>query len=112
MTCTKGCGPDVTSTTDLGTKSCACNIAAGATAGTYLCGQCQYPQPLPACYAPATNAGVADPPACASGVADKVACTAACSGVCTVMSDAGKLEGCVCVQLTTLEWSCQTQWWM
>jgi hypothetical protein len=65
---------------------------------------------LPTCYA-ATS-----PPACASGVVDGAACTTPCSGgasgVCTVPTDAGKTDGCVCVQgSSSSKWSCATQWW-
>lgn len=100
--CIKGCGPK-TMTAHLGTKGCSCNLSTMV----YTCQACAYPTPLPACYMPA-----ATPPACASGVADGVACTTPCSGVCTLITDAGKVDGCVCVQGSgSAAWSCATQWW-
>jgi hypothetical protein len=114
-TCLKGCGPNLPTSGNLGSKACSCNTAA-VGGPTYLCAACMYPQPLmPACYAPPLDAGIADPPPCAAGVADKGACTPACSGntsgICTITTDAGKVDGCVCVQLATTQWTCQTQWW-
>lgn len=107
--CSKGCGPNL-ATGNLGSKDCSCNL----TTLVYNCLACVYPQPLPACYQPALgDAGLPSPPACATGVADKVACTTPCSGVCTILTDGGKTDGCVCVALSTglTQWSCQTRWW-
>jgi len=111
VSCNKGCGPDTTTAgVLLGEKACVCDMTLVPPA--YHCGACEYPQPLPACYLPPLDAGVPDPPACAAGIADKGACTVACGGVCAQASDAGKLTGCVCIQLpTSLQWSCQTDWW-
>jgi hypothetical protein len=101
-TCIKGCGPN-TATANLGTKDCSCNLSTMV----YNCQMCAYPNPLPMCYAPAPT-----PPACVSGVADGVACTTPCGGVCTLVTDAGKTDGCVCVQgSSSTKWSCATQWW-
>jgi hypothetical protein len=111
-TCAKGCGPNLPISGNLGTKDCSCNTL--TTPPTYLCAACQYPQPLPPCYAPPATGPV---PACAAGVADKVPCTTTCDGnttgaLCTIGTDAGKTQGCVCVQLTSsAQWTCQTQWW-
>jgi hypothetical protein len=93
----------------LGTKTCNCNT----TTMVYNCLACVYPQPLPACYQPVLDAGVAAPPPCAAGIADKVACTTTCNGVCTIQTDAGKTDGCVCVMLSTgaTQYTCQTKWW-
>jgi hypothetical protein len=79
--------------------------------GTYSCGTCVYESPLPACYQPS-----ATPPVCASGTANKGTCTTPCSGsmsgVCTMLSDAGKTEGCVCIAGSAGNvWTCATQWW-
>ncbi len=106
-TCVKGCGPDLATGVNgnLGQKTCACNTGTMV----YNCQPCAYPSPLPSCYAPSSTT----PPACAAGVADKTACTTPCSGVCTLQSDAGKTQGCVCVMLAsgTSQWTCATQWW-
>jgi hypothetical protein len=100
--CNKGCGPDVSPSGQLGTKSCSCN------GSVYNCALCAYPSPLPACYQPASTT----PPACASGVASGAACISPCSGVCTMTTDAGKTDGCVCVMgSSSSKWSCATQWW-
>jgi hypothetical protein len=113
--CVEGCGPDLpagSSQPNLGTKTCTCN-----TAGVYTCADCTYEATIAACYVPATT-----PPACPAGVANEVACTAACSpstasppGPCTFTTDAGKLDGCVCVMESTTAagpvWSCATEWW-
>jgi hypothetical protein len=113
--CAKACGPNLpagSAQPNLGTKTCTCS-----TAGVYECADCAYETTIPACYVPA-----ATPPACATGVANEVACTAACSastttppGPCTITTDAGKLDGCVCVMESTTAagpvWSCATEWW-
>ena len=99
--CAKGCGPK-TASGNLGTKGCSCNLSTMV----YNCQNCMYPTALPACYQPA-----ATPPACTSGVADGVACATPCGGVCTLVVDGGKTDGCVCVQSTSPTWSCATQWW-
>jgi hypothetical protein len=108
-TCNKGCGPNLPGgTSQLGEKSCSCNV------GTlvYNCLDCVYEAPLPACYtAPATPA-----PACPAGTTNGASCTTVCSGtasgVCTLTTDAGKVDGCVCVMGTTApSWACATQWW-
>jgi hypothetical protein len=110
--CSKGCGPDLPTGSpppgNLGTKTCSCG-----SAGVYTCASCVYQSPLPGCYQPS-----ATPPACAAGAADKTACMTPCSGngtgndVCTLTTDAGKVDGCVCVQSKTGPlWTCQTQWW-
>lgn len=109
--CLKGCGPDLAAGSpppgNLGTKDCLCQT------GVYQCQACIYQMPLPGCYQPS-----ATPPACDPTTADKGTCTTPCSGngtgndVCTIMSDAGKLEGCVCIQESTgPTWTCATQWW-
>jgi hypothetical protein len=108
--CAKGCGPELpvgSTQTNLGNKECDCS-----TSGVYLCQACIYESPLPGCYQPA-----ASPPSCAAGVVDTVQCTTPCSGtgtgndVCTLMTDAGKLDGCVCIQGPTAPiWTCQTSW--
>jgi hypothetical protein len=105
-TCVKGCGPDMVGgvNNNLGYKTCSCNTGTMV----YNCPSCTYPQPLPSCYAAA-----ASPAACAAGVANKSPCTTPCSGVCTTMSDAGKVQGCVCVMTSAgaTEYTCATQWW-
>jgi hypothetical protein len=107
--CTKGCGPDLPaggSQTNLGTKTCTC------TAGTYNCATCVYQSPLPACYQPG-----ATPAMCAAGTANKGACTTPCTGtgtggVCTIVTDAAKTDGCVCIAGSSGNvWTCATQWW-
>jgi hypothetical protein len=72
-----------------------------------------YESPLPGCYQP-----VASPAGCPAGTADKTACTTPCSGagtgndVCTITTDAGKLDGCVCIMGSSGPvWTCQTSWW-
>ena len=108
--CAKGCGPDLpagSSQENLGNKTCTCN------AGVYTCADCVYESPLPSCYMPAS----ATPPACPAGAANKASCTAPCSGsgtdgVCAMVSDAGKAQGCVCVAGSSANvWTCATQWW-
>jgi hypothetical protein len=107
-TCAKGCGPDLSGGGTLGTKSCSCNQGTMV----YNCLDCAYETPLPACYAPPATAV----PACAAGTADKASCTTICagtaSGICTITTDAGKTDGCVCVMgASAPQWTCQTQWW-
>ena len=109
-TCNKGCGPELPGgTTYIGNKPCTCG-----TSGVWTCGSCAYESPLPGCYQPA-----ASPMACDSTVADKNPCTTPCSGngtgndVCTLTTDAGKSDGCVCIvgNMSTPVWTCQTRWW-
>lgn len=109
--CVKGCGPDLppdSGQSDLGTKVCTC------TAGTYVCADCSYIDPLPACYVES-----ATPLPCEAGVADKLACSTPCTtgtstgnDVCTTVSDAGKSEGCVCITGSAGDvWTCATLPW-
>ena len=101
--CTKGCGPNVAGGGKLGTKGCSCNTSTQV----YNCQQCAYPNPLPQCYRPSGA-----PPPCASGVGDGASCNSPCGGVCTISTDAGKTDGCVCVMgSSNSSWSCATQWW-
>ena len=109
-TCNKGCGPELPGgTTYIGNKACNCG-----SSGVWTCGSCSYVTPLPACYQPS-----ASPSACAATVADKNPCTTPCSGngtgndVCTLTTDAGKSDGCVCIvgNMGTPVWTCQTRWW-
>jgi hypothetical protein len=109
-TCIKGCGPDLPTGSpppaNLGTKQCLCQT------GVYQCQACVYESPLPTCYQPS-----ATPPACAAGTVNKGTCTTPCTtgtgnDVCTMTSDAGKAQGCVCVQASAGPvWTCATQWW-
>lgn len=109
--CVKGCGPDLpmgSAQPNLGTKTCTC------TTGVYQCANCAYISPLPGCYVEATPA-----PTCEAGVADKLPCGTACTGmgtgndVCSIVSDAGKTEGCVCITggAGTNVWTCATTPW-
>jgi hypothetical protein len=108
--CQKGCGPDLPAGsaqgTTLGQKTCTC------TAGVYQCGNCAYISPLPACYVES-----ATPSACEAGVADKGACTTVCppstgNDVCTMTTDAGKNDGCVCIAGAAGNvWTCATLPW-
>jgi hypothetical protein len=107
VACTKGCGPDLSGGGTLGQKTCTCNQGTMV----YNCADCVYETPLPACYMPAATV-----PACAAGTADKASCTTICagtaSGICTITTDAGKTDGCVCVMgASAPQWTCQTQWW-
>jgi hypothetical protein len=100
--CVKGCGPD-TATGNLGSKACSCNTSTLV----YNCQTCSYPNPLPSCYQPG-----ASPQTCASGVVNGAACATACGTVCTQVTDAGKTDGCVCIQLSSgTQWTCATRWW-
>lgn len=110
-TCFKGCGPDLPAGSappgNLGTKPCICQT------GVYQCQTCNYETPTPGCYVPS-----ATPATCPSTTVDKGACTTPCSGngtgndVCTITTDANKLEGCVCIMGSTGPiWTCATQWW-
>jgi hypothetical protein len=108
--CGKGCGPDLptgSSQSNLGTKTCTCMT------GVYQCSGCVYESPLPGCYVES-----ATPAACDSTVVDKGACTTPCTGngtgndVCTMMTDAGKSVGCVCIQGSMGPvWTCATLPW-
>ncbi|HXX68669.1 MAG TPA: hypothetical protein VEK07_15885 [Polyangiaceae bacterium] len=118
--CVKGCGPDLppdAAQPQLGTKACMCAVSdAGDAGGIYTCADCAYLSPEPACY----QYAVGGPPACATDagtVADKMPCTAPCvggtsSGVCTIVTDAGSTQGCVCVPNSSGAdiWTCQTLW--
>jgi hypothetical protein len=108
-TCVEGCGPDLpagSTQTNLGSKSCACSV------GVYECAVCVYETPLAACYQPA-----ATPPACAMDVGDKLACGTVCTGSggpgpCTIITDTGRQDGCVCIMGSTAQvWTCATEWW-
>jgi hypothetical protein len=118
--CDKGCGPDLppdAGQPQLGTKACTCTPSdAGDAGGVYKCADCAYLSPEPACYQYAEGG----PPACALDagvVGDKLACTTPCvggttSGVCTLVTDAGSTQGCVCVPNAAGAsiWTCQTLW--
>lgn len=118
--CDKGCGPDLppdSGQPQLGTKACTCTATdAGDAGGVYTCADCAYLAPEPACYRYAEGG----PPACvldAGAVGDKLPCTTPCvggssSGVCTVVTDAGSTQGCVCVPNSSGAdiWTCQTLW--
>ncbi len=115
MPCEKGCGPDLPAGAlqkNLGNKLCSCNGVAGQT-GVYTCGTCVYESPLPGCYVISATAS-----ACAAGVADKLPCTTPCAGdgtgndVCTLVTDAGKQDGCVCITGSSGPvWTCATLPW-
>jgi hypothetical protein len=108
--CLKGCGPELPTGSpapgNLGTKSCVCQV------GVYQCQACVYESPLPTCYQPS-----AAPPTCGQTTVDQGPCTTPCTtgtgdDVCTLMSDAGKLEGCVCIMgAAGPVWTCATLWW-
>jgi len=107
-TCNQGCGPELSGgASTLGEKTCDCDLSTLV----YNCEDCVYESPVPKCYTtPAT------PPACATGTANGATCTTVCSGtasgVCTLTTDAGKVDGCVCIMDNrTPVWTCATQWW-
>lgn len=108
--CVKGCGPDLpagsTQGSTLGTKTCTCMT------GVYQCANCNYLPTLPLCYMES-----ATPSVCEAGTADKLACTTPCTtgtgnDVCTLTTDAGKSDGCVCIVGSTGNvWTCATLPW-
>jgi hypothetical protein len=103
------CGPIVSGGNYLGEKTCSCNQGEGV----YNCAACAYESPLPACESA--------PPAmamCLTGTENGNECTTPCeggsvSGVCTIVTDGGKMDGCVCIERAAdqIVWSCAAQWW-